>query len=559
MSSEDEGATGSAGAKTTSEDVVEDNSNISMDVAAELPFLVTSWLAEFGKAQATDPQSSHLDGVTRQAELDRVRHAASELARAFSALGAFGSASRVSDCDGSAVVSLTVRFSRCSLLQPLLSSGQMMLLEPPEPQPATFADARRRWSTCPPDQLAHLVEAATLNNATIDSVAQTSSVTNLLQASSESIANQSRNPESGRTLDEAIDLGADPNATRVPRALSSLQPSVILRGKRIPTKPEERTTEPSSGRTMFNLASEFAERSHAAAAAVRRFLELREKFRRDDEQIRSLKRSVAFQNDARSELDKRRSQILATNGEMELATKLDALEEVKEGQANCDRVISQLERQLQVMDPIHAADSLDLVASERRARSAFDSVKNLMRGHRDPMREISLVPRRTNNRILFNLASRQLGFDRIMGKNIPRTMAATRTVEETRLALVMTRLSHAVTINTHLAYPVYCLRFDHTGRYFITGADDYLVRVFCLAENVNGRHCLDPSTLARGAVLVCTLRGHAGVINDINVSSDNSFLATASEDGDCRVWGLRDGSPIAILRGHVGGANMVSA
>ena len=62
----------------------------------------------------------------------------------------------------------------------------------------------------------------------------------------------------------------------------------------------------------------------------------------------------------------------------------------------------------------------------------------------------------------------------------------------------------------------------------------------------------------RGATLVCTLKGHAGVITDIDVSIDNSLLATASEDGDCRIWGLVDGSPVAVLRGHVGGVNMVS-
>ena len=48
------------------------------------------------------------------------------------------------------------------------------------------------------------------------------------------------------------------------------------------------------------------------------------------------------------------------------------------------------------------------------------------------------------------------------------------------------------------------------------------------------------------------------MINDIEVSPDNAFLATASADGDCRVWGLKDGCPIAILRGHKDGANTVS-
>jgi hypothetical protein len=44
----------------------------------------------------------------------------------------------------------------------------------------------------------------------------------------------------------------------------------------------------------------------------------------------------------------------------------------------------------------------------------------------------------------------------------------------------------------------------------------------------------------------------------IDVSVDNALLATASEDGDCRIWGLQDESPIAILRGHIGGVTMVS-
>ncbi len=50
----------------------------------------------------------------------------------------------------------------------------------------------------------------------------------------------------------------------------------------------------------------------------------------------------------------------------------------------------------------------------------------------------------------------------------------------------------------------------------------------------------------------------ASVITDIDISADNALIATASDDGDVRVWGMTDGCPIAILRGHTGGANMVS-
>eukprot|EP00536_Pseudo-nitzschia_multiseries_P002296 jgi/Psemu1/121574/gw1.30.120.1 len=116
--------------------------------------------------------------------------------------------------------------------------------------------------------------------------------------------------------------------------------------------------------------------------------------------------------------------------------------------------------------------------------------------------------------------------------------------------------------------PVYCLRFDRTGRYFVTGADDFLLKVFYIGAaqscrrrngaNKNRRLRCNYGANFRGAVLVCTLRGHAGVINDIDVSMDNCLLATASVDGDVRVWGLKNGCPVAILRGHKGGANMVS-
>lgn len=134
-------------------------------------------------------------------------------------------------------------------------------------------------------------------------------------------------------------------------------------------------------------------------------------------------------------------------------------------------------------------------------------------------------------------------------------------VNRTRLSVLKSRLSHAATISGHLVYPVYCLKFDRTGRYFVTGADDQVAKVFRLG--VGKKSCgagplsINYGANVRGAVLVCSLRGHAGVVADIDVSSDNALLATASGDGDVRVWGLRDGWPVAILRGHTGGANMV--
>ena len=134
----------------------------------------------------------------------------------------------------------------------------------------------------------------------------------------------------------------------------------------------------------------------------------------------------------------------------------------------------------------------------------------------------------------------------------------TLTCSEVTLSTLKTRLSHAVTISCHLIYPIYCLKFDKSGQYFLTGADDQVVKLFKLGYGYSSTSGAGDVANMRGAVLVCTLRGHAGVVTDIDVSPDNRLVATASGDGDVRVWELHGGRPIAILRGHVGGANMIS-
>lgn len=196
--------------------------------------------------------------------------------------------------------------------------------------------------------------------------------------------------------------------------------------------------------------------------------------------------------------------------------------------ANSKRVLAQLQLKLPSL-----RSELETVAfpkfqrSRAEANEAHRRMQNLAQRFRHP---VVNRPDFSNN-ILLHAVQRRMALG-------PKSTFPSRN------ALLHHRLTHVVTINTHLNYPVYCLKFDATGRYFVTGADDFLVKVFRTVEG--------------GAVLVCTLKGHAGVINDIEVSSDNGFLATASEDGDVRVWGLRDGCPVAILRGHGGGANMVA-
>lgn len=90
----------------------------------------------------------------------------------------------------------------------------------------------------------------------------------------------------------------------------------------------------------------------------------------------------------------------------------------------------------------------------------------------------------------------------------------------------------------HLLHPAYCSIFDRTGRFLITGADDYLVKIW---DTETGQ-------------LVKTCRGHGGHVTVIAVSHDNSIMATACTSGSVRIWRLSDGKCLALME-HTGVVN----
>jgi hypothetical protein len=87
-------------APATADDGNDSDSISSNRDPTELPFLVTHWLSTLynpkgGKknAAATDTNTTN---VEQKEAMDKIRRAAADLASAFSTLGAFGTASRVS-------------------------------------------------------------------------------------------------------------------------------------------------------------------------------------------------------------------------------------------------------------------------------------------------------------------------------------------------------------------------------------------------------------------------------------------------------------------------------
>ena len=456
--------------------------------------------------------------------------------------------------------------------------------------PATFADVQRAWH-CDPTHLEHLIRAARdTAYHLVHRHAASQPPQNLVRAAEEVAAHLRRNVQSKTT-----GAGTSSPALKPPEGdescddyaldrLSTWVKPTLFRAK-APASVGD--TIQSNGTLM--LVSEQETRWKDAATAVRSWWDVREKVARSARQLRQWDRSLAFQGQARIRLEAERARLLLrhpvgnsggdTNDDV---SRMRALDELHEHEQNCDRVVAQLERQCEALRPVHAHDQAQLTQLERAAHRAHDSVRTLGRHYRDPLAQQQFHRLRAGqplrNPLVRHLLARERGSGiGFVGQGCPSSRgggassAAALWAASAGRGVLLSRISHTVTVNTHLAYPIYCLRFDRTGRYFVTGADDYLVRVFCVGRfaprgatggnNGGGLGQDGNATVAptRGAVLVCTLRGHAGVINDIDISSDNALLATASEDGDCRVWGLHDGCPVAILRGHVGGANMVRA
>ena len=62
---------------------------------ADVPFLVTHWLANYHQGESKDDN----EDPERKEAMQKIRKATSEIASAFCALGAFGTTFRVSDSD----------------------------------------------------------------------------------------------------------------------------------------------------------------------------------------------------------------------------------------------------------------------------------------------------------------------------------------------------------------------------------------------------------------------------------------------------------------------------
>lgn len=461
-----------------------------------------------------------------------------------------------------------------------------------EPNNASYNDVKRQWSRVPPNQLEIVAESAAA--AAMSSPVHRPS-NNLFH-----VVQETRPQDGGgRRLGETIDLTqaeakTDSSNSKVRSILHALpllgqlKDTMSDASSRVVKYSGPKNEEISETKTLrLSVLSEFERIAKLTGEATRSFLSIREVVRAEQDEIATLKRAIENQEVTKRQAQAERGKIVldqqATEARLPAETNGSAQEQGKfvafaradillQEIQNCDRVVAQIGNKLAQLVVDHKERQERLVKAEQEAHKIFLRGKHVAVRFRDPF-QLQKSPSlcgtlfdssgHSRNHVTSYLASRQFGISHLRtARQIGRPISIAA-AKETRKSVIAYRLSHSITVNAHLTFPIYCLKFDKSGRYFVTGADDCLVKLFFLGAAQSGvtrtrTKAFTYGANERGAILVCTLRGHAGVICDVAVSADNALLATASDDGDVRVWGLKDGCPIAILRGHAGGANMVS-
>jgi len=376
------------------------------------------------------------------------------------------------------------------------------------------------------------------------------------------------------------------------RSISTLAPELSTTlGQALDQERDEASIVGSTGaatnQRLFTAAigSDLGRIGAEAAVASRKLVSMRAQMQSVDHEIGTLQRTIAKHQGTKDTMTRQRevaialvdgcasakaeaSQILSQGEELDLR--------VIDGKIqDAERVMAQLGRKLEELQMTRSKTKKEYDTATGKAGDTWSKYQYVSRKFQDPFERLSsaALPQYKQGGLSGSLLASVLGRQHCAGRSLsggalhrqPGCLPSQLSLRGDRKSILQHRLSHAVTINCHLNYPIFSLKFDKTGKYFITGADDHLVKLFHLGvglsatgRNVEGLRKFSYGVNNRGAVLVCTLRGHAGVVTDLDVSCDNSMLATASQDGDVRIWGLKDGCPVAILRGHTGGANMVS-
>jgi WD40 repeat protein len=576
----------------------------SIALSPELPFLVTHWLDYFAsqnQSHVADASSRSSSAIPEQqkAALAKIKSLTQELSNAFTTLGAYGTAA-VNDAYSAGGVKTVGMDSEASRLSGL--------------RHASFNDVSLRWSRTPANHLEYALNATqqltiATNGAVEAMVDRTRNedtyqwnliATPLVKQATEGLSR----PERLATEAEREQGVANVHSLLQPPTLvvhgadeddaAASSNGLLTSQNTLSSSAREKSTStiqgPRGAQLALSIASNPEVMNTKSADLSRKYNYLRVSYLELCGNLRRLERDLERANQTLQKAPSAGMQTAVTisaslNNNLSSSTIIgkhsDSFMEANRVSAHLTTRIPDVRHNL-----LRTQESMQAAQTECHKYSQAPAMA--ARHYNNPFHSISPVWRyHPLSSILHRVTSRDAPLPPGIERGGAGTMAATGTTSRMNLNLleaiqrrpnttltagapklsnsclnkqtIQCRMSCILTMNAHLFYPVYCLRFDRTGRYFVTGADDQLVKLFVLGDASSHPKSQRPRMKPdRGATVVCTMRGHAGVITDIDVSLDNALLATGSEDGDCRVWGLRDGAPVAVLRGHVGGVTMVS-
>ncbi|KAF0697813.1 Aste57867_11528 [Aphanomyces stellatus] len=179
-------------------------------------------------------------------------------------------------------------------------------------------------------------------------------------------------------------------------------------------------------------------------------------------------------------------------------------------------------------------DEVDLVAEHRGAKQLVELQAQLMRDTESSVQVWKKVDTWGMTRAAPPTAPMVNSFHRLRRRDV-----LGRHAHPTPPLFVYSRFRKLKTLSGHLQIPVFCVTYDRSGKYIITGSDDRLVKIWS----------------ARTGDLLYTLHGHVGNITDMDINPSNGLLVTSSDDKTARVWEISTGFSIAVLVGHTSDVN----
>ena len=344
----------------------------------------------------------------------------------------------------------------------------------------------------------------------------------------------------------------NPILLSIPTNMEESKKAAVMEHNQNIHNPNDKSTSPTTTntKTTLTIRSNYHQMDILSSNASRRVVDIKRKLHNEIQEFKQLQHSLSYQKSVYEYASRKINEYLSsatatattsatttapsTTSTTTTTTTDSDTYVVMQNEAN--RVIAQLKNNINAKSRIHQKINSELSIAQAVSNTLWNETQHIKHTYIDPSCDYSCTYEhdyttactksdKKRNSMISHVLSRSIGIGSILGNKRnkfhnrrkigmkPTTQALVQRYEALMMTSNQRRLGHYVTVNCHLDCPVYCLRFDRTGQYFVTGADDNLVKLFRIGlphhEDIRQQSAtkIDCSR-QRGAVLVCTLRGH---------------------------------------------------